>query len=116
MATNYRLISAAGVDMGIWEARDAQDALDLCARDQGYRSLAHQEEISGPWTGRVIEVDVGPAYAIESRSATSREWHRDVGDPRANRFADASEAEEAIESLRDLGDEWATAEYRVVVL
>lgn len=59
-------------------------------------------------------------YQIESRSTDTeapsyaREWSADsVGDADANRFETIDEAEQAIEALRQLGDEWATAEYRV---
>lgn len=54
-------------------------------------------------------------YEIQTRSDRHTEWDADaVGDRSANRFATREEAEEAIEGLRALGDDWADAEYRVV--
>lgn len=54
------------------------------------------------------------AYQIETYDRTDRRWTTDgIGDPSANRFSSAEEAEDAIESLRALGGEWAEAEYRV---
>jgi hypothetical protein len=37
-----------------------------------------------------------------------------VGRDEDNRFATEEEAETQIDALRELGDEWASAEYRVV--
>lgn len=53
------------------------------------------------------------SYQIETRG-TNGQWTANVGDQ--NRFASEAEAEQAIESLRGLGDEWAAAEYRVAEL
>lgn len=50
-------------------------------------------------------------YQIETRSTTGN-WDGHVGD--GNAFATQAEAEAAIGSLRAMGDEWASAEYRVV--
>lgn len=56
-----------------------------------------------------------PAWKIEARD---RNGHWDAAcvasEESANWFSSEAEALEAIESLRALGDEWATAEYRVV--
>jgi len=60
-------------------------------------------------------------FQIESRSTDTeapsyaREWSTESVEatPGTNEFATREEAEAAIEELRKLGDEWATAEYRV---
>ena len=53
-------------------------------------------------------------FTIEVRSShwASRDWSSDVGCP--NEFGSEEEAEKAIEGLKGLGEEWASAEYRVV--
>ncbi len=55
-------------------------------------------------------------FQIESRNTASSltsEWDIDgIGEP--NAFDTYEEAEAAIEELRQLGDDWAAAEYRVV--
>ena len=40
----YQIWSASGVDMGIFEAGTARDALEMQARDAGYKSLADAEK------------------------------------------------------------------------
>jgi hypothetical protein len=54
------------------------------------------------------------AFEIISRSkATGNEWHNDeIGEP--NVFETEAEAWAAIEELRKLGEDWATAEYDVL--
>lgn len=51
-------------------------------------------------------------YQIETRGPASRDWTTD-GIGAANEFATEAEAEATIEALRNLGDDWAEAEYRV---
>lgn len=52
-------------------------------------------------------------YKIETRSAvTGNTWTDEVGD--ANEFESEGQAEATIESLREIGPDWAEAEYRVV--
>ena len=56
-------------------------------------------------------------YQIESRTThwASREWSPDgIGEP--NEFDTEAEALAAIDALRQLGEDWAEAEYRVVPL
>lgn len=43
-------------------------------------------------------------------------WEDTVGDPNANQFATADEAEAAIDRLRALGDGWEDAEFRVTAI
>jgi hypothetical protein len=55
-------------------------------------------------------------YEIITRNPNNppgyRDWTTDaIGQP--NEFVTREEAEEAIESLKALGDDWAEAEYRV---
>ena len=51
-------------------------------------------------------------YSIVTRTAKHPEWSIDaVGQP--NEFETEEEAWEAIEKLRELGGEWAVAEYNV---
>lgn len=59
------------------------------------------------------EKDNEMAFEIISRSkATGNEWHNDeIGEP--NVFETEAEAWAAIEELRKLGEDWATAEYDV---
>ena len=55
-------------------------------------------------------------FVIEVRSShwASRDWSSDgIGDG-PNEFGSAQDAEEAIEGLKGLGEEWDSAEYRVV--
>ncbi len=55
-------------------------------------------------------------YMIEGRGQAG-DWSEEyVGnDTDANTFTTEEEAEESIQELRKLGDDWADAEYRVVV-
>jgi len=55
MAT-FQIISAQGVDMGVYEAADAAGALDAMARDAGYKSQADAAEVAGPFDGTVTEI------------------------------------------------------------
>lgn len=51
-------------------------------------------------------------YAIETKYADG--WSREVGDPTENCFKTIAEAEAAIAALRECGDDWEQAQYRVV--
>lgn len=53
----FRVVSAQGVDLGVFEARDAAGALDAMARDAGYRDMAAADEVAGPFRGTVTEVE-----------------------------------------------------------
>jgi hypothetical protein len=55
-------------------------------------------------------------YHIESHGRGREDWDRAYVEetPDANTFDSEEEAHEAIESLRQIGSEWAAAEYRVV--
>lgn len=54
--TTYQIISSAGIDLGTYEAADADAALDAMARDAGYRDAEHAAEVAGPFEGRVTEI------------------------------------------------------------
>jgi hypothetical protein len=54
-------------------------------------------------------------FQIETRKPDDKllsEWTSDIGD--ANKFATQQDAWTQIGELKKLGDEWASAEYRVV--
>lgn len=51
----YRITSSAGVDMGSYEAESPEDALELMARDAGYRSAEHAAEVAGRFDGTIEE-------------------------------------------------------------
>lgn len=52
------------------------------------------------------------SYKIQARNTPADNWDEDCGDYRE--YATIEEAESDIEAMKRLGDEWATAEYRVV--
>lgn len=52
-------VSANGIVLGIYEARDGQEARDLCARDAGYKDeadMVYQLERSSALWARVVEI------------------------------------------------------------
>jgi hypothetical protein len=55
--TTYRIISSAGVDMGTFEGATEAEALDVMARDAGYRDSAEAAEVAGPFEGTVEAVE-----------------------------------------------------------
>lgn len=57
--TMWQITSSAGVDMGIYEAETAADALDAMARDAGYKSQADAAEQVGAFDGTVEVADAG---------------------------------------------------------
>lgn len=59
MTSFYKIVSSAGLDMGIFEAESPEAALDAMARDAGYKSHAEALETTGErcFDGSVTEVD-----------------------------------------------------------
>lgn len=54
MVKRWKIESAAGVEMGVYEGETEQDALDAMARDAGYQDLSHADEVTGsPFRGTV---------------------------------------------------------------
>lgn len=54
------------------------------------------------------------AYKIETRDYFGQWSDAPIGDPTANQFATAAEAEGAVAQLRTLGEDWADSPYRIV--
>lgn len=52
----YRVISSMGIDLGTYEAENPNAALDVLARDAGYKNAAEAAEVAGPFNGYVEEV------------------------------------------------------------
>lgn len=59
MATSYfKIVSAAGVDLGTYAAASKKAALDAMARDAGYKSQADTiRQGVAPFAGTVTEVE-----------------------------------------------------------
>lgn len=78
----YRLISSAGLDMGVFEGETEAEALDAMARDAGYRDQAEASEVAGPWDGRVIPVPTLGARFRRGRDRTGQLQIRLTADER----------------------------------
>lgn len=52
----FRIVSEAGLDMGVYEGTDADQACDAMARDAGYESMSVAECEFGQFFGKVTEV------------------------------------------------------------
>lgn len=53
----YRIVSSMGCDFGTYEAESKEEALDKLARDAGYMSNKHAEDVcNAPFDGTVTEV------------------------------------------------------------
>lgn len=57
MTKTFRIISSAGMEMGVFEGETREEALEAMARDAGYASLAEATEVAGPFEGTVEEVE-----------------------------------------------------------
>src|SRR5690606_15602808 len=55
--TKFQIVSSEGVNLGIYEAKTAEEALDAMARDACYRDAAHAAEVAGAFEGTVTEVE-----------------------------------------------------------
>lgn len=47
--TSYTITSSAGINLGTFDARSEDDALDALARDAGYIDSDHAARVCGPW-------------------------------------------------------------------
>lgn len=118
----YNIDSADGnaITQGIQSEVEARRAARRMANERG-ESVYLYEVGGGDGESEVdseeIEPEVAATYQIEARApgtATHRASAWDSHLVGQGVFATRGEAEAAIVELRALGDEWATAEYRVV--
>ena len=54
--SSYKIVSAQGQEMGVYEGETKADALDAMARDAGYDSQAAAAEVAGPFDGTIAEL------------------------------------------------------------
>jgi len=118
---NARFVIQERDRRGAWTVQQGlNDRISFDSRAQAERTIARLRRSGDDSEYRVTRVPV--QFVIEARDREPDppyrygNWspHGLGGGPDDNAFDSVADAEAAIESLRALGDDWATAEYRVV--
>lgn len=78
--SSYRIISDAGVDMGIYEGATAEEALDAMVRDAGYAGQEEATGVAGPFSGTATKITPVALDVVEVVSALDlTKEHAEVG-------------------------------------
>ena len=103
----------SGQDLGIFDWTDERDALDAMAQDAGYYDFADScGEVGG--ADEFVVTKAAARYRVQTRNAAGQ-WTTEgvANDDEAATFETSEQAEQAIAELRELGESWASASYRV---
>lgn len=110
-------LTAAGYDVhttvcGMRYITEWEDPSDCDSDVADVRAIVLPHGCGVAWLDEDLVITRETRYEVQSRT-DGGEWRSDgLGD--ANEFITEAEAEHAISELRALGEDWASAEYRVV--
>jgi len=61
----WRIVSAAGQDLGVYLGETEGQALDALAREAGYQDQADAADVAGPFVGAVSRATAGELAALD---------------------------------------------------